>query len=70
MRDVKDAIQKAVVNNAIDDELAELLIIDETKPGNIFLTLFKPGFFWLSMTGGGGWIQPPPENNVAVELGQ
>ena len=22
------------------------------------LTLFKPGFFWLSMTGG-GWIPPP-----------
>ena len=32
------------------------------------LTLFKPGFFWLFMTG--GWIPPPPENNVTVELGQ
>ena len=29
------------------------------------LTLFKPGFFWLSMTEG-GWIPPPPENNVTV----
>ena len=27
-------IQKAVVNNVIDDELAEHLIIDESKPGN------------------------------------
>ena len=36
MRDVKDAIQKAVVNNVIDDELAELLIIDESRPGNIY----------------------------------
>ena len=36
----------------------------------VSLTLFKPGFFWLSMTG--GWIPPPPpsENNVTVELGQ
>ena len=33
------------------------------------LTLFKPGFFWLSTTGGGGF-HPPPENNVTVELGQ
>ena len=32
------------------------------------LTLFKLGFFWLSMTR--GWIPPPPENNVTVELGQ
>ena len=36
MRDVKDAIQKAIVNNVIDDELAELLIIDESKPRNIY----------------------------------
>ena len=34
------------------------------------LTLFKPGFFWLSMTGGGVDSTPPPENNVTVELGQ
>ena len=33
------------------------------------LTLFKPGFFWLSMTGGVD-STPPPENNVTVELGQ
>ena len=38
VRDVKDAIQKALVNNAIDDELAELLIIDESKPGNIYFS--------------------------------
>ena len=36
MRYVKDALQKAVVNNVIDGELAELLIIDESKPGNIY----------------------------------
>ena len=37
----------------------------------ISLTLFKPGFFWLSMTGGaGGGFHPPAENNVTVELGQ
>ena len=36
------------------------------------LTLFKPGFLWLSVTGGGGGVDstPPPENNVTVELGQ
>ena len=34
------------------------------------LTVFKPGFFWLAMTGGGGGFHPPPENNVTVELGQ
>ena len=33
------------------------------------LTLFKPGFFWLSTTGGVD-STPPPENNVTVELGQ
>ena len=33
------------------------------------LTLFKPGFFWLSMPGGVD-STPPPENNVTVELGQ
>ena len=31
--------------------------------------IFKPGFFWLSMTGGVD-STPPPENNVTVELGQ
>ena len=36
----------------------------------LYLTLFKPGFFWLSTTGGGGGFHPPPENNVTVELGQ
>ena len=35
----------------------------------VALTLFKPGFFWLSMTRGGGF-HPPPESNVTVELGQ
>ena len=28
------------------------------------------GLFWLSMTGGRGWIPLPLENNVPVELGQ
>ena len=37
-------------------------------PYHCQLTLFKPGFFWLSLTR--GWNPPPPENNVAVELGQ
>ena len=36
VRDVNDAIQKAVVNNVIDDELAELLIIYESKSGNLY----------------------------------
>ena len=35
-----------------------------------YVTVFQPGFFWLSMTGGGGGIHPPLENNVPVELGQ
>ena len=33
------------------------------------LTLFKPGFFVASCDWGEGWIPPPPENNVTVELG-
>ena len=35
MRDVKNAVEKAALNNIIDDELAELLIVDDSKPGNI-----------------------------------
>ena len=36
MRDVKNAVEKAALNNIIDDELAELLIVDDSKPGNIY----------------------------------
>ena len=36
MRDVKSAVEKAALNNVIDDELAELLIVDDSKPGNIY----------------------------------
>ena len=32
---MRDGIQKAVLNNVIDDELAEMLVIDDAKPGNI-----------------------------------
>ena len=35
----------------------------------INLTLFKPGFFWLSMTRGVDSTSPL-EHNVTVELGQ
>ena len=38
MRDVKNVVEKAVLNNVIDDELAELLIVDDSKPGNILFT--------------------------------
>ena len=34
----------------------------------LILTLFKPGFFWLSVTG--GVDSTPPENNVTVDLGR
>ena len=45
----------------------------------VTLTLFQPGFFGLSMTGGllfwtfcdwGDGLHPPSENNVIVELRQ
>ena len=40
----------------------------------VTLTLFEPGFSWLSVTGGGGGGRvdstPPPEHNVTIELGQ
>ena len=36
MRDVKNAVEKASLHNIIDDELAELLIVDNSKPGNIY----------------------------------
>ena len=36
MRDVKNASEKAALNNVIDDESAELLIVDDSKPGNIY----------------------------------
>ena len=36
MRDVNNAVEKAALNNVIDDELAELLIVDDSKPGNIY----------------------------------
>ena len=34
--DVSKAIEKAAANKVIDDELAELLIVDSPKPGNIY----------------------------------
>ena len=33
---VSNAIQNAVINNVIDDDLSDLLIIDDPKPGNIY----------------------------------
>ena len=36
MRDVKTAVEEAALNNVIDDELAKLLIVDNSKPGNIY----------------------------------
>ena len=36
MRDVKNAVEKAALNNVIDDELAELLIVNDSKPGHIY----------------------------------
>ena len=47
-----------------------IVTFGETKPRHSRLALFKPGFFWLSMTGGGVDSTPPPENNVTVKLGQ
>ena len=35
MRDVKNAVEKAALNNIIDDELVEPLIVDDSKPGNV-----------------------------------
>ena len=35
MQDIKNVAEKATLNNIIDDELAELLIVDDSKPGNI-----------------------------------
>ena len=49
MRDVKNAVEKAALNNVIDDELAELLIVDDSKPGNIY---FLPKIHKI--------ITPPP----------
>ena len=37
MRDVKNVVEKAALNNIIDDELAELLIVDDSKPGKHIL---------------------------------
>ena len=36
MRDVKNVVEKAPLNNVIDDELAELLIVDDSKSGIIY----------------------------------
>ena len=36
MWDVKNAVEKAALNNVIDNELAELLIVDDSKHGNIY----------------------------------
>ena len=36
MRDVKNTVEKAALNNVIDDESAELFIVDDSKPGNIY----------------------------------
>ena len=35
MQDIKNVAEKATLNNVIDDKLAELLIVDDSKPGNI-----------------------------------
>ena len=36
MQDIKNVAEKATLNNVIDDKLAELLIVDDSKPGNIY----------------------------------
>ena len=36
VRNVRNAVQNAVINNVIDDDLSDLLIIDDQKPGNIY----------------------------------
>ena len=36
VRNVRNAVQNAVINNVIDDDLSDLLIIDDAKPGNIY----------------------------------
>ena len=36
VRNVRNAVQNAVINNVIDDDLSDLLIIDDPKPGNIY----------------------------------
>ena len=38
IKQVRDGVQKAVLNNIIDDELAKMLVIDDTKPGNIYFS--------------------------------
>ena len=36
VKQVRDGIQKAVLNNVIDNELTEILVIDDAKPGKIY----------------------------------
>ena len=36
VRNVRNAVQNAVINNVIDDDLSDLLIINDPKPGNIY----------------------------------
>ena len=38
VKQVRDGIQKAVLNNVIDDELAKMLVVDDAKPGNIYFS--------------------------------
>ena len=54
----------------ISNFIISATIVRESKYMLPVLTLFQSGFNWLSMTGGGGWIPPPLENNVPTELGQ
>ena len=36
IRDIAEAIGKAAINKVIDDELADLLLVDSLKAGNIY----------------------------------
>ena len=36
VRNVRNAIQNAAINNVIDNDLSDLLIIDDPKPGSIY----------------------------------
>ena len=37
IRDVAEAVGKAAINKVIDDELADLLLVDSPKGGNIYI---------------------------------
>ena len=48
--DIKDSIKEVKKDS---EELKRILEFSQKN-----LTLFKPGFFWFSMTGGGGGFHP------------